>query len=134
MDTGGKQSGSSTEVLDVHIGYLRDELRKLSDTFTTAMSQMATKRDIEELGSRIAGLATREELRAQGERMEGLATREDHRVLTDRLSALETKVKDSSVPSVIDRASVWIKNVGGAIAIIGGGLMLLLEFLRKVKS
>lgn len=116
-DIGGNKPASSNEVLDVHIGYLRDEVRKLSDAFTSAMSQMATKRDIEELGSRIAGLATREELRAQG----------------DRITDLEKKVKESSVPSVIDRVSVWVKNVGGAIAIIGGGLMLLIELIKKVQ-
>lgn len=95
----------SLEIVDVHLDYLRDDMRKVL--------------------AAIATMATKEDLRALEHRMQSFVTRQEFDVLA-------TQVKAGSIPSTLERWLLMVQRIGAAAAVFGGGALLVAKLLEKV--
>ena len=102
------QTGRATsiEVLDLHLDYLRRDVARLVE----AVGNMATRDDIRRLEGQMAQYATR-----------------------DELAAVRAEIQRASVPSTIERWAGMVQKIGAALAVIGGGAVLIAHFLERVK-
>lgn len=102
----------SNEVLEVHLGYLREEQHRMNASLhklLLGMSEMATKSDLEKLSSRF--------------------------VTTDRFDALEKKVDKGTIGSTFDRwVSVLTKlfAAGTALTAFIGLIYAFVRFSDKI--
>lgn len=98
----------SLEVVDIHLDYLRSDMRKV----LAAIATMATKDDIRALEHRMQSFVTRSEF-----------------------DALASKVQSGSVQSTFDRLLSFVTRMGAAAAVlvaVAGGIATLVHFLDKV--
>lgn len=101
---------ASIEVLDVHLGYVRDDIQKI----LREMQNMATTDDIRRLSERM-----------------------DKFVTTDRFDALERRVEDGQLSTSFSKVTRAIQSFAATVAALialGGVLFAVVHFIDKMKG
>lgn len=106
-------AATSISELDLHLRYMRIEVRKLVE----AMPQMATKADIAELSRKFDGYATHDDVRA----------------LRTDLEQVRSQVEAGSVQSTVERWGNLAQKVAAIIAFGTGAVYFLHGLLEKLR-
>ena len=101
-----RRPATSIAEIDVHIGYIQQQLRDMSDS----LSEMATKTDIDELKQQMSGYATRAEL-----------------------DAARAEWREKSAGSTFDRVTTVITKLGASITVIVAAAYFIVGLLDKHK-
>lgn len=105
-------AATSISELDLHLRYMRIEVRKLVE----AMPNMATKQDIAELSRKFDGYATHDDVRA----------------LRTDVEVLRSQVEAGSVQSTVDRWGNLAQKAAAIIAFVSGAVYFLHGLLERV--
>lgn len=111
---------TSVEMVDVHMRYMRNDIRQLIEgqrEMARRAEQMATKSDIAELSRKF----------------EGYATHDDVRTLRTDVELLRSQVETGSVPGQVKKWAEWAQRLSAIAAFLAVGAVAVAHLVEKLK-